>query len=91
MTAYADDTVWTPERIRALGARTDVPTAASIFGICQTQGYDYVKQGRFPVPVIPIGGKPGRPRRIVVPVAPILKLLGLDDANAPRDAAHPAA
>ena len=90
MTAYADDTVWTPERIRALGARTDVPTAAAIFGICETQGYAYVKQGRFPVPVIPIGGKPGRPRRIVVPVAPILELLGLGDASTRRDTTPPA-
>jgi len=27
--------------------------------------------------VIPVGGKPGRPRRLVVPVAPILELLGI--------------
>lgn len=90
MTAYADDTVWTLERIRALGARTDVPTASSIFGICETQGYEYVKQGRFPVPVIPIGGRPGRPRRIVVPVAPILELFGLGDGGPVKRTAAPA-
>jgi hypothetical protein len=70
---------WTADEIRALGATTDVPTAGSIFGVCKTQSFEYVKEGRFPVPVIPVGGKPGRPRRLVVPVAPILELLGLSE------------
>jgi hypothetical protein len=65
--------VWTPERIRALGAVTDLPTAASIFNLSRTVAYDLVRQGRFPVPVIRAGA------RYRVPVAAILTLLRLTD------------
>ncbi len=61
---------WTPEAIRALGVRTDVPTAGEIIaGWHRDDSYDAVKRGEFPVPVIRVG------RRMVVPVAPILELL----------------
>ncbi len=62
---------WAPEAVRALGTRTDVATAGSIFGLSRTQAYEAVKRGDFPVTPIRIG------RRLVVPVAPILALLGL--------------
>jgi hypothetical protein len=61
---------WTPEAIKALGVRTDVPTAGEIIaGWHRDDSYDAVKRGEFPVPVIRVG------RRMVVPVAPILALL----------------
>lgn len=69
-------TTWTPEQVAALGVRTDVPTAGSIFGFGKTQAYEHVRNGTFPVPTFPVG------RKIVVPVAPILRLLGLG-ADAP--------
>lgn len=82
-----DGGTWTAERIRALGVRTDVPTAGAIFGLGQTQAYAAVKSETFPVPVVRVG-----PRRLVVPVAPILRVLGLDDtpAQAPQEAAQEA-
>ena len=71
MTATAS--AWTPEKIRALGVRTDVKTAGDILGLGRTQAYDAVKRGRFPVPVIHVNGRPK------VPVVPILRLLGIDE------------
>jgi hypothetical protein len=61
---------WTEEAVRALGIRTDVPTAGEIIaGWHRDDAYDAVKCGEFPVPVIKVG------RRFIVPVAPILELL----------------
>jgi hypothetical protein len=63
---------WTPAQVRALGVRTDVPTAGEIIaGLCRDESYRAVKRGKFPVPVIKVG------RRLVVPVTPILALLGI--------------
>jgi hypothetical protein len=77
---------WTEEAIRGLGVRTDVETAGGIFGLSRTQAYEAVSNERFPVPVIRIG------RRIVVPVAPIRRLLGIDADGADLGAnANPAA
>lgn len=69
--------VWTASEIIALGVRTDVPTAGEIVaGLCKDEAYRSVKRGDFPVPVYRCG------RRMVVPVAPILELLGIKpDAN----------
>lgn len=65
--------IWTAEAIKALGVRTDVPTAGAILGgLCKDEAYRMVKRGDFPVPVLHVG------RRLVVPTAPILELLGLD-------------
>jgi hypothetical protein len=69
-------TEWTPEKIRALGARTDVRTAGDIFGMSRTQAYEAVKAHRFPVEPIRVGC------RLVVPVVPILRLLGIDEPAA---------
>ncbi|MGH3226791.1 MAG: hypothetical protein ACRDPY_50290 [Streptosporangiaceae bacterium] len=65
---------WTEEAIRGLGVRTDVETAGSIFGLSRTQSYVAIQADRFPVPVIRVG------RRIVVPTAPIRRLLGIEAA-----------
>lgn len=63
---------WTPEAVRALGVRTDVPTAGEIIaGLGRDESYRAVKRGAFPVPVLRVG------HRLVVPVQPILDLLGL--------------
>jgi hypothetical protein len=64
---------WSPEAVRALGVRTDVGTAGSILGLSRTQSYEALKAGNFPISVIRVG------RRIVVPTAPLLRLLGLDE------------
>jgi hypothetical protein len=66
---------WTEEAIRALGVRTDVPTAGEIIaGWHRDDAYDAVKRGEFPVPVVRCG------RRLIVPVAPILALLRIRPA-----------
>lgn len=71
--------VWTPERVLALGVKTDVPTAGAILGnLCKDESYRMVKRGDFPVPVIKVG------RKLFVPTAPILELLGLDRPSAAR-------
>jgi hypothetical protein len=73
---------WTPAAVRALGVRTDVPTAGAILGgLCRDEAYRMVKRGTFPVPVIKVG------RRLIVPVQPILELLGIDQAEGDGDAA----
>ena len=70
--------VWTPAEVIALGVRTDVPTAGEILaGLCRDEAYRSVKRGDFPVPVLKVG------RRLVVPVAPILELLGIKPASGP--------
>ncbi|HZN70118.1 MAG TPA: hypothetical protein VFC00_00310 [Micromonosporaceae bacterium] len=69
----ANRPVWTVERIRALGATTTLPTAAAILGIGRTLAYELVATGQFPTPVIRAG------TRVIVPVAPLLKLLHADD------------
>jgi hypothetical protein len=66
------------EEIRALGVTVDVPTFAELVGIGRTKAYELARAGELPVPVLRFGS------RLVVPVAPILKLLGLaDDQVAP--------
>lgn len=62
---------WTGQRILALGAVTDLPTAAAIFGLSRTSAYDLARRGLFPVPVLRAG------TRYRVPVAPILAALHL--------------
>jgi hypothetical protein len=67
---------WTRYQIEALGTRTDLPTAGSIIaGLSETSSRELHRRGEFPVPVLRVG------RRLVVPTAPILALLGLDDGG----------
>lgn len=65
--------VWTAEAVRDLGVTTDVPTAGAVLGIGCSTARDLDRRDAFPVPVVAVG----RARR--VPVAGLLKLLGLDD------------
>ena len=83
--------IWTPAEVRALGVRTTVPIAGEIIaGWHRDVSYDAVKRGDFPVPVVRVG------HRMVVPVAPILALLGLgppdtaEAATVPTETASPA-
>lgn len=75
------DGAWTEDRIRALGAVTDLPTAARIFGLGRSLAYDLARTDRFPAPVIRAG------TRYRVPIAGILAALGLP---ATRDLTFPA-
>ncbi len=64
---------WTEADVRSLGVRTDLETACSIvLGIGRTRSYELERAGELPFPVLRTG------RRIVVPTAPLLRLLGLD-------------
>jgi hypothetical protein len=73
---------WTPATVRALGVRTDVPTAGEILaGVGRAESYKMVQRGTFPVPVIRVG------HRFVVPVQPILDLLGIRPSSGDSDAA----
>lgn len=63
---------WSAEQLRALGTRTDLVTAGQILGIGRSKSYQLARAGTFPVPVMRYG------HRYLVPVAPILALLGVD-------------
>lgn len=71
--------VWTSEEVIALGVTTDVPTLADILGIGRTKAYELARADLLPVPVFRFGS------RFVVPVAPVLRLLGFDEPQ-PRTA-----
>jgi hypothetical protein len=60
---------WTPARIRALGAVTDIVTAGSILGLSRSVAYDLAARDEFPVPVIRVGS------RYRIPVAALLTAL----------------
>lgn len=63
---------WSPGEIRALGATTDLLTAASVLRIGRTKAYHLARAGEFPVPVLRTG------RRYLVAVAHLLRVLGMD-------------
>lgn len=63
--------VWTIERIRALGTVTDVPTVGEIFGLSRNRAYELARGNRLPVPVLRVGS------RYRVSVAAILTALGV--------------
>lgn len=69
MTARGREVAWTPDVVRALGMTTDVETAAQVLGIGRTLAYELVRSDAFPVRLLRFG------RRVVVPVADLLKLL----------------
>ncbi|MGV9976538.1 DNA-binding protein [Micromonospora wenchangensis] len=63
--------VWTIERIRALGAVTDVGTVGEIFGMSRSSAYELARRDRLPVPVLRVGS------RYRVSVTAILAALGV--------------
>ncbi len=50
----------------------DLPVACALLGISRTLGYELVRRGEFPVPVMRFG------RRVVVPVHAICIKLGIE-------------
>lgn len=50
----------------------DVPTAGRLLGLGRSAAYDLVLAGLWPTPVLRLG------RRLRIPTAPLLALLGLD-------------
>nr|WP_212827977.1 helix-turn-helix domain-containing protein [Polymorphospora rubra] len=69
---------WTVERIRALGATTDIATAAAIFGLSRSRAYELARTGHLPVPVLRIGSR----YRVSVPA--ILTTLGVPANHSDR-------
>lgn len=67
-----DREMWTIDRIRALGATTDLVTAGEILGMGRSTAYVLARQGRFPVPVL----RPGT--KYIVPVQALLRALHAD-------------
>lgn len=64
--------IWTVDDVRGLGVRTDLETAASVFGLGRTTAYELARTGQFPCKLIRVGHK------YVVPVGPMLVALGID-------------
>ena len=71
---------WTAQRIRDLGAVTDLPTAAAILGLSRTHAYHLAQHDQFPVPVIRAG------HRYRIPVAALLAALHIPNTTPPPTA-----
>ena len=71
MTKRMATPVWTPQRVLALGVRTDLETANSVLGISRPNGYELARRGDYPVKVLRVG------RRYIVPVAGLLAALDI--------------
>ena len=64
---------WTPESIRALGVKTDLPTLGKIFGVSRARAYQMAHTGEWEqagIRIVPLGSK------YVVAVQSILEVLG---------------
>lgn len=57
--------------LRALPPVLDVPTAGRLLGLGRSAAYELVQADRWPTPVVRLG------RRLRIPTAPLLALLGL--------------
>ncbi len=69
---------WTADEIRALGVRTDLVTACSIvYGIGKSAAWDRYHRGELGFPALRSG------RGVVVPVAPLLKLMMVEEPPKP--------
>lgn len=68
---------WTIEEVEALGARTDLVTACQAFYGCgKNTAWSKYHEGTLDFPAVRCG------RRVIVPVAPLLALLGLETNGA---------
>lgn len=65
----------TTDDLRALPPVLDLPTAGRLLGLGRSAAYDLVLAGRWPTPVLRLG------RRLRIPTAPLLALLGLDSVR----------
>ena len=70
----------TTDDIRALPPVLDVPTAGRLLGLGRSAAYDLVLAGMWPTPVLRLG------RRLRIPTAPLLALLGLPQITDGRGA-----
>ena len=59
----------TRDELHALPPVLNVPTAAKVLGIGRSLGYELVRTGRWPTPVVRVG------KLIKIPSAPLLRLL----------------
>jgi predicted DNA-binding transcriptional regulator AlpA len=66
--------------LRALPPVLDVPTAGRLLGLGRSAAYDLVLAGAWPTPVLRLG------RRLRIPTAPLLALLGLPQIAGSRSA-----
>jgi hypothetical protein len=67
---------WTVEEIRALGTRTDLPTACEIaYGCGRTKAYEMFRRGELHFPAVRVGQK------VVCPVASLLRFLAIDTGD----------
>lgn len=69
------------DEIRALPPVLDVPTAGRLLGLGRSAAYDLILTGAWPTPVLRLG------RRLRIPTAPLLALLGLSTDSLGRGAA----
>ncbi|WP_433082389.1 helix-turn-helix transcriptional regulator [Dactylosporangium sp. CA-052675] len=76
--------IWTVDDIRALGAVTDLPTAAAVLGIGRSTAYALATSGDFPVPVLRVGR---RFRVAVVHLLAIVDPAGTSDLTTTRSEA----
>ena len=65
----------TLSELRDLPTVIDVTTAADLLGIGRSAAYELVRRGDWPTPTLRLG------RLIKVPVAPLLDLLGVTNAD----------
>lgn len=70
---------WTAERIRALGASTDLATAAAVLGMSRSAAYKLIRRDAFPVPHFRVGA------HYRIPTAPLLAALYLHDPDTPPE------
>jgi predicted DNA-binding transcriptional regulator AlpA len=66
--------------LRALPPVLDVPTAGRLLGLGRSAAYDLILAGAWPTPVLRLG------RRLRIPTAPLLALLGLPQIAGSRSA-----
>jgi len=69
------------DEIRALPPVLDVPTAGRLLGLGRSAAYDLILAGAWPTPVLRLG------RRLRIPTAPLLALLGLSTDSLAGNAA----
>lgn len=69
------------EEIRGLPPVLDVPTAGRLLGLGRSAAYDLILIGAWPTPVLRLG------RRLRIPTAPLLTLLGLSTESPGPNAA----
>lgn len=78
--------VWTEEKIRALGVRTDLVTACQIvYGCGKNRAWEMFHADQLDFPAVRCG------RRVVVPVAPLLALMFIGSETNSDPGHHPRA